>query len=120
MVAEVIDPAVETLERHRELPAHVPYDGIGRRLDQIEFHPDYRRAGQAVWSSGILAVNQGGRGTFEQAALFYLLAQAGEGGHSCCPVVCTTSMARHSSVRVRPNSTRVTCPVSLRSTTTAA
>ena len=77
MVAEVIDPAVETLERHRELPAHVPYDGIGRRVDQIEFHPDYRRAGEAVWASGILAVNQGGRGAFEQAALFYLLGTSG-------------------------------------------
>jgi len=93
VVAEVIDPAVETLERHRELPAHVPYDSIGRRVDQIEFHPDYRRAGEAVWASGILAVNQGGRGAFEQAALFYLLAQAGEGGHSC-PVVCTAGLAR--------------------------
>jgi alkylation response protein AidB-like acyl-CoA dehydrogenase len=93
VVAEVIDPVVEILERHRELPAHVPYDGIGRRVEQIEFHPDYRRAGQAVWSSGILAVNQGGRGAFEQAALFYLLAQAGEGGHSC-PVVCTAGLAR--------------------------
>ena len=92
-VAEVIDPAVEILERHRELPAHVPYDAIGRRVEQIEFHPDYWRAGQAVWSSGILAVNQGGRGAFEQAALFYLLAQAGEGGH-CCPVVCTAGLAR--------------------------
>jgi acyl-CoA dehydrogenase len=93
VVAEVIDPAVETLERHRELPAHVPYDGIGRRVDQIEFHPEYRRAGQAVWASGILAVNRGGRGAFEQASLFYLLAQAGEGGH-CCPVVCTAGLAR--------------------------
>ncbi len=93
MVAEVIDPAVEALEHHRELPAHVPYDGIGRRVEQVEFHPDYRRSGQAVWASGILAVNQGGRGAFEQAALFYLLAQAGEGGHSC-PVVCTAGLAR--------------------------
>ncbi|HUY23452.1 MAG TPA: acyl-CoA dehydrogenase family protein [Acidimicrobiales bacterium] len=93
VVAEVIDPAVETLERHRELPAHIPYDGIGRRVDQIEFHPDYQRAGQAVWASEILAVNRGGRGAFEQAALFYLLAHAGEGGHSC-PVVCTAGLAR--------------------------
>jgi acyl-CoA dehydrogenase len=93
VVAEVIDPTVEALEHHRELPAHVPYDGIGRRVEQVEFHPDYRRSGQAVWASGILAVNQGGRGAFEQAALFYLLAQAGEGGHSC-PVVCTAGLAR--------------------------
>ena len=93
VVAEVIDPAVETLERHRELPVHVPYDSIGRRVDQVEFHPEYRRAGQAVWASGILAVNEGGRGAFEQAAMFYLLSHAGEGGHAC-PVVCTAGLAR--------------------------
>lgn len=93
VVAGVIDPAVETLERHRDLPSHIPYDGIGRRVDQIDFHPDYRLSGHAVWASGILAVNQGGRGAFEQAALFYLLAHAGEGGHSC-PVVCTAGLAR--------------------------
>ncbi len=92
-MAEVVDPVVETLERHRELPAHVPFDGIGRRVEQVEFHPAYRHAGEAVWASGLLGVNRGGDGAFEQAALFYLLSHAGEGGHSC-PAVCTAGLAR--------------------------
>ncbi len=92
-MAEVVEPAVATLERHREFPAHVPFDPIGRPIEAIEFHPDHRRAGRAVWGSGLLAVNRQGRGAFEQAALFYLLSLAGEGGHSC-PAVCTAGLAR--------------------------
>lgn len=92
-VVEVIDPAVDILERHREMPSHLPYNGIGERIDEVEFHPAYRRAGEAVWASGMLAVNRHGRGAFEQAALFYLLSHVGEGGHSC-PAVCTAGLAR--------------------------
>ena len=93
VMAEVVEPAVVTLERHREFPAHVPFDPIGRPIEAIEFHPDHRRAGRAVWGSGLLAVNRQGRGAFEQVALFYLLSLAGEGGHSC-PAVCTAGLAR--------------------------
>lgn len=93
VMAEVVEPAVVTLELHREFPAHVPSDPIGRPIEAIEFHPDHRRAGRAVWGSGVLAVNRQGRGAFEQAALFYLLSLAGEGGHSC-PAVCTAGLAR--------------------------
>jgi alkylation response protein AidB-like acyl-CoA dehydrogenase len=92
-VVDVIDPAVDVLERHRQLPAHVAYDAIGRRVERVEFHPAYETAGRAVWASGMLAVNRDGRGAFEQAALFYLLSHAGEGGHSC-PVVCTAGLVR--------------------------
>lgn len=92
-VATVVEPAVATLERHRGLPAHVPYDAIGRRVEEIEFHPAYDDVGRAVWGSGLLAVNRGGSGAYEQAALFYLLSHAGEGGHAC-PAVCTAGLAR--------------------------
>lgn len=93
VVAEVVDPAVDVLERHRDLPAHVPYDAIGRRVEKVEFHPEYRLAGQAVWASGVLGAYEDGQGAFEQAALFYLLSHAGEGGHAC-PVVCTAGLVR--------------------------
>ncbi len=92
-MADVVDPAVTTLERHRQFPSHMPFDPIGRHVEEIEFHPDHARAGRAVWRSGLLAVNRGGKGAFEQAALFYLLSLAGEGGHSC-PAVCTAGLAR--------------------------
>ena len=55
VVANVVEPAVVLLEGHRELPAHVPFDGVGRRIERIEFHPAYEEAGRAVWASGMLA-----------------------------------------------------------------
>jgi alkylation response protein AidB-like acyl-CoA dehydrogenase len=80
-VARVVDPAVARLEARRDLPRLGPED-------EVEFDDAYAEAGRAVWSSGVLAA-----GAFEQAALLYLLAHAGEGGHSC-PVVCTAGLVR--------------------------
>ena len=93
VVASVVEPAVVTLEAHREFPAHVAYDGIGRRLEAIEFHPAYEVAGRAIWASGMLSGGREGPGPFELSALFYLLTHAGEGGHAC-PVVCTAGAIR--------------------------
>ena len=92
-VATVVEPAVVTLEGHREFPVHTPYDGIGRPLEAIEFHPAYQVAGRAIWGSGMLAGGREGPRPFELAALFYLLTHAGEGGHAC-PVVCTAGAIR--------------------------
>jgi len=79
VVRDVIDPAVEECERN---PPRLGPDG------EVEFDPAYERAGRAVWASGIV-----GADAVEQASLFYLLAQAGEGGHAC-PVVCTAGLVR--------------------------
>ena len=69
VVAAVVEPAVVTLEAHREFPAHVAYDGIGRRLEAIEFHPAYEVAGRAIWASGMLSGGREGPGPFELSAL---------------------------------------------------
>jgi acyl-CoA dehydrogenase len=79
VVMDVVDPAVAEAERN---PPRLGAAG------QIEFDPAYHRAGRAVWASGIV-----GAPAREQAALFYALAQAGEGGHAC-PVVCTAGLVR--------------------------
>ena len=79
-VAQVIDPAVAQVESRRDLPAT---DG-----ESVGFDGAYHLAGRAVWASGVLAA-----GSYEQGALLYLLAHAGEGGH-CCPVVCTAGLVR--------------------------
>ncbi len=76
----MIDPAVAELERRRDRPMT---DG-----HRVVFDPAYETAGRAVWASGVLSA-----GAHEQAALLYLLAHAGEGGHSC-PVVCTAGLVR--------------------------
>jgi acyl-CoA dehydrogenase len=78
LVSSDFDELVAECERH--LPRLV--DG------EIEFHPAYHEAGRAVWATGIV-----GAPAREQAALFYELAQAGEGGHGC-PVVCTAGLVR--------------------------
>ena len=78
VVAQEIDPLVYELER--EGPTT---DGA-----RVQFSPAYDRAGRVVWASGIL-----GAEPFEQAALFFLLTHAGEGGHAC-PVTCTAGLIR--------------------------
>jgi acyl-CoA dehydrogenase len=79
-VRDVVDPAVTELESRRDLPST---DG-----ERVHFAPEYEVAGRAVWASGIVAAP-----AREQAALLYLLAHAGEGGHAC-PVVCTAGLVR--------------------------
>ena len=79
-VAQVVDPAVAEVESRRDLPRT---DGAA-----VQFHGAHERAGRAIWASGIVAA-----AAFEQAALLYLLAHAGEAGHAC-PVVCTAGLVR--------------------------
>ncbi|MDA8281472.1 MAG: acyl-CoA dehydrogenase family protein [Actinomycetota bacterium] len=54
-MAEVVEPAIAEVERHRVLPALDPYDGVGNPLAGVTFHADHRRAGRAVWASGLVA-----------------------------------------------------------------
>jgi alkylation response protein AidB-like acyl-CoA dehydrogenase len=80
VVAQEIEPAVAELEARRDLPAT---DG-----ERVEFAGPYAQAGRAIWATGVLSA-----GAYEQSALLYLLAHAGEGGHAC-PVVCTAGLVR--------------------------
>ena len=93
VVASIIEPAVAAMETRRELPRHVPYDAVGRRVERIEFDPSHATASEALWDSGLLACGETTGGAFEQAALFYLLSHVGEGGLAC-PAVCTAGLAR--------------------------
>lgn len=92
-MVSVVEPAVAEMERHRDLPASVPYDGTGNHVASVAFHPAHRTAGRAVWASGLPELGRAGDDCFEPAALFYLLSHAGEGGHAC-PLVCTVGLAR--------------------------
>ncbi|MGA2322121.1 MAG: acyl-CoA dehydrogenase family protein [Solirubrobacteraceae bacterium] len=85
-VAKVVEPAVQVLELRP--PSLAPADPLGRESQRVTFDPEYAGAGRAVCASGIAAAPP-----FEQAALLYLLAHAGEGGHAC-PVVCTAGLIR--------------------------
>ena len=85
-VAMVVEPAVRALELRP--PSLEPADPLGRESQRVMFDPEYAQAGRAVWASGVA-----GAPAFEQAALLYLLAHAGEGGHTC-PAVCTAGLIR--------------------------
>jgi acyl-CoA dehydrogenase len=80
-VATVVEPAVAAIESRHATPGV----DAGQR---VVFDPEYADAGRAVWATGVVSAP-----AFEQAALLYLLAQAGEGGHAC-PVVCTAGLVR--------------------------
>lgn len=69
------------------------YDGIGRRTENIVFHPNHDAAGEIIWQSGILALQGEAGHNVEQMALFYLLGHNGEGGHSCS-IACTAGLIR--------------------------
>jgi alkylation response protein AidB-like acyl-CoA dehydrogenase len=93
VMAEVVEPAVAQVESHREFPALLAYDAIGRSVASIDFHPAHHRSGEAVWGSGMLSLATKPDSAFELAGLFYLLSLSGEGGHAC-PAVCTIGLAR--------------------------
>jgi alkylation response protein AidB-like acyl-CoA dehydrogenase len=92
-VATGIDPLVATLESARDYPRHHAYDAIGRRVDEIEFHPADARVRQWAWSSGMISAPLTRAGAADVAALFFLLSHAGEGGVAC-PAVCTIGLRR--------------------------
>ncbi len=92
-VATVIDPAVARCEAHRDLPRHVPYDGVGRRVERIEFHPAHDVAARAAWGAGLLDTDTTLAGDLRLAGLFFLLTHVGEGGIAC-PIVCTIGLRR--------------------------
>ncbi len=101
VVVDEVEPAVQELEAPRNAPVHRPYDDVGRRIEEISFHPLYATVGRAVWGAGLLACNVDGDGALEQAALFYLLSHVGEGGHAC-PAVCTAGLIRGLERRASP------------------
>ncbi len=92
-VVDTIGPACARYEHRAHLPELARYDGFGRRIEAVRFDPDYHRAGEAVWRSGLVAhAGTPGR-AYEQATLLYLLSLEGEAGHAC-PAVCTIGLAR--------------------------
>ena len=97
----VVGPAAARYEQHAHLPEFAPYDGIGRRVERVDFDPAYHVAGEAVWASGVVAFSGEPGRAFEQATLLYLLSLEGEAGHAC-PATCTIGLARALRRRAEP------------------
>src|SRR6202142_140771 len=92
-VVDVVGPAAARYEHRAHLPVLARYDGIGRRIERVEFDPAYGTAGEVVWGSGLVAQSGTPGRAYEQATLLYLLSLEGEAGHAC-PAVCTIGLAR--------------------------
>jgi hypothetical protein len=91
--ATVIDQAAKIEDRIGNHPRLDRYDGLGRRTERVEFHPNHDRAAALIWPRGMLALQaQPGR-TVEQMALLYLLTHNGEAGHACA-IACTAGLIR--------------------------
>lgn len=91
--ATVIDPAATVNDSPQNHPRLNAWDGIGRRTEDIEFHPTYHAAGRPAYEAGILSLSAEPGHVMQQSALFYLLTQCGEMGHAC-PIVCTLGLIR--------------------------
>ena len=91
--AAEIEPLVAECEQDGNQPVLQRWSPMGERTESIRFHPSHHRAGRLAWASGILALQTKPGRTLEQAALIYLLAHNGEGGHAC-PVACTAGLIK--------------------------
>jgi len=92
-VARDIDPAARETNRLENLPRLRRYDGIGRRTENIVFHPDHHQIGRAVWASRVMAdYDQAGR-ELEHIVFTLLLSESAEAGHAC-PLACTAGLIK--------------------------
>lgn len=88
-----IDAAAKVEDRIGNHPKLERYDGIGQRIEHIEFHPNHDYTGRLIWRTKILALQAEAGNTVHQMALFYLLGHNGEAGHMCS-IACTSGMIR--------------------------
>ena len=86
--AMMVDQAAKIEDLMREYPRLQRFTGIGERVEQIEFHPHHYLNGKIIWNTNILALQREPGNMVHQQALFYLLGQNGEAGHSCS-IACT-------------------------------
>lgn len=91
--ATEIDNAAKIEDRIGNHPKLERYDGLGRRIESIEFHPNHDRTGRIIWRAKMLALQATPGHNVHQMALFYLLGHDGEAGHMCS-IACTAGMIR--------------------------
>ncbi len=91
-----LDKAVTENDYRFNNPRIERYDGIGDRVEQIVHHPDYTKAGDIIYGTGIVRKLAQPGGLKEGMGLYFLANHVGEAGH-LCPVICnyeTTRMLR--------------------------
>ncbi|GAB4320808.1 MAG: acyl-CoA dehydrogenase family protein [Phototrophicales bacterium] len=90
--ATIIDPGMKIEDRIGNHPRLERFNGVGERIEQIEFHPNHDVVGELIWKSGIMAMQAQPGNVVHQMALFYLLNHTAD-GHSC-GLACTSGLIR--------------------------
>jgi acyl-CoA dehydrogenase len=91
--ATKVEPLIRVAQQDQNLPVLKRRDGIGRTVDDVEFHPAHTEAGKLIYGSGIISV-LGEPGNNRLAlTMFYISGQNGEAGHNC-PIACTAGLIK--------------------------
>jgi alkylation response protein AidB-like acyl-CoA dehydrogenase len=91
--ATVVDAAARESNRDENLPRLDRYDAVGKRIEDVTFHPSYHEAGRAIYGSGVMSVYEDPGTNLLSLALFYLSSLNGEAGHNC-PLACTAGLIK--------------------------
>lgn len=91
--ATVLDELICENNRDEHLPTLRRYDGIGRRTEEVCFHPSYYEIGRLAYRTGAMSRYETPGQERIQLAYAYLLAHHGEGGH-LCPFACTAGLIK--------------------------
>ena len=91
--ATIIDRLAKQEDQIGNHPRLARYNGIGERIEQIEFHPNHDEIGRIVWQSGMMALQSQPGHVMHQSALMYLLSHNGEAGRMCS-AACTAGLIR--------------------------
>ncbi len=89
----VLDTLICENNRDEHLPVLRRWDSIGRRTEEVVFHPSYFEIGRRVYRTGVIGRYATPGQDRVQMALAYLFGQQGEGGH-LCPLACTAGLVK--------------------------
>lgn len=88
-----IDDWVRETNLTENLPKLQRYDGLGKRREEVVFHPSYARLGEALYATGVIGGYEAPGQELIQLAYAWLYAHHGEAGH-LCPVACTAGLVK--------------------------
>jgi alkylation response protein AidB-like acyl-CoA dehydrogenase len=93
LCANELDALIRENNRDENLPRLSRYDGLGNRVEEVDFHPTYHAIGRMLYGTGVMSLYGSPGHELESLAYIYLFAQNGEGGHAC-PCACTAGLIK--------------------------
>ncbi len=93
VVSGELDALVRESNKDDNLPRLARWDGIGKRTEDVAFHPTYHAVGRLAYATGAMGRYATPGNELATLAFTYLLAQDGESGHAC-PFACTAGLIK--------------------------